>query len=70
MAFFDVFLCNPHRPFTAALISVQMEGVEVVHIWAKFYLDMTYLKNLKSKFKLKFRPQVVLIGFYMISDAF
>ena len=47
MAFFDAFLCNPHRPFTAALISVQMEGVEVVHIWAKFYLDMT-----SQKFKI------------------
>ena len=45
--FLMFFLCDPHRPFTAALISVQMEGVEVVHIWAKFYLDMT-----SQKFKI------------------
>ena len=48
MEFFDVFLCDPHRPFTAALISVQMEGVEVVHIWAKFYLDMTYVFDISK----------------------
>ena len=46
--FLMFFLCDPHHPFTAALISVQMEGVEVVHIWAKFYLDMTYVFDISK----------------------
>ena len=42
MAFFDAFLdASPTRPFTATLISVQMKGVEVVHIWTKFNLQGT-----------------------------
>ena len=39
---FDGFLsAPPTRPFTATLILVQMKGVQVVHIWAKFHLHVT-----------------------------
>ena len=42
MASFDGFLDAPlTRPFTASPIFVQMRGVKVVHIWAKFHLHAT-----------------------------
>ena len=42
MAFFDDFLYTPStRSFTATLVFVQMRGVKVVHIWAKFHLHAT-----------------------------
>ena len=42
MTFFDGFLyMPPTRPVTATLIFVEMRGLKVVHIWAKFHLHVT-----------------------------
>ena len=46
MAFFHGFLYTPSTPpplppLSATLIFLLMEGVEVVHIWAKFHLHGT-----------------------------
>ena len=35
-------LLPPLPPLSATLIFLLMEGVEVVHIWAKFHLHATY----------------------------
>ena len=43
MTFFNGFLnAPPTCQVTATLILVQMKGVDVVHIWAKFHVHVTY----------------------------
>ena len=43
LAVFGGFLHTPPaRPFTNTLTFVQMNSVEVVHMWTKFHLHVTY----------------------------
>ena len=43
MAFFDGVLAEgPNHPIFNTLILGYMKGVEVVHIWAKFYVCLIY----------------------------
>ena len=72
MALSDAFLyLHPTRLFTATLISVQMKGVDVVHIWSKFYSHVTCNSGVLifEKFSLQQKvPFQAASGWFFVSN--